>query len=760
MRWEAFVDADEVKRAIGLLCEPGQVFEIRILGTAKKDIISGYFKDADTFLHALDTIDLRRKNVYITLGELKEECFSRAQSEHFIAGSAATSDPDVLRYRWLFVDLDPVRMTGISSSEIELGYAEKLSLKVADYLHAIGFKEPVKALSGNGYHLLYRIDLPVTPETHAMVAKCLKVLSNIFSSDKVSIDTTNSNPSRVCKLHGTLAQKGTSTATRPHRMSKILSVPDAVEITDEETLKMLAGELPDEPPEDRYRRGGGTSTQEFDLLGFMSAHGMTYELDSNDRAKIYRLDHCPFNASHQDGDARIFQYSNGAIAFKCHHNSCRSKRWQDVRILYEPDAYTKHEEDDARIDAGYREHVRKKSEEAAAQSMIPQKPEKPPKERKIRKLKKAKGLMEKDLPEPMVFVGVGDELPILMEGTCILSAKPKLGKSWFSLGIGVAVAKGEDFLGYKTRQCSVLYLDLETSEVLQKKRLKRALGSLEDDDADIDVPDNFYIDTETDSLENGFVEQIEAYLKEDPKIGLVIIDVFQIIRSAAKNTKETEYEHAYRDITPLNELAQKHHIAIILVCHDRKAVDPDDPFSNILGSTGLQGAATQMIVMYRRRKNDPIHISVKGKTIDGLPELDVKLENGRWSLTDPIDSDALDKASANEEYINSDIRRAVVEIVAHEEGWRGRCSELTNKALQYNIPIIEEPKEIGRFIHKHQARFMIVDNIKVQIVDKGTASKIYEFLGTTISTISTISPDGGSPFLNDDKPSSYAGSET
>jgi hypothetical protein len=79
----------------------------------------------------------------------------------------------------------------------------------------------------------------------------------------------------------------------------------------------------------------------------------------------------------------------------------------------------------------------------------------------------------------------------------------------------------------------------------------------------------------------------------------VVIDVFQIIRSPSKNVKETEYEHAYRDITPLNELAQRHHISIILVCHDRKAVDPDDPFSNILGSTGLQGAATQMMVMFR-----------------------------------------------------------------------------------------------------------------------------------------------------------------
>ena len=260
------------------------------------------------------------------------------------------------------------------------------------------------------------------------------------------------------------------------------------------------------------------------------------------------------------------------------------------------------------------------------------------------------------------------------------------------------------------------------------------------------VPSNFYLDTETDSLENGFIEQIEAYLKEDPDIGVVVIDVFQIIRSPAKNAKETEYEHAYRDITPLNELAQKHHISIILVCHDRKAVDPDDPFSNILGSTGLQGAATQMMVMYRRKKNDPIHISIKGKTIDGLPELDVKLENAQWSVVDGACSEEMEKMEALNEYRKSDIRRAVVELASQQGGWRGRCGELIGAAVEIGIGLTDSPKMIGGFLHRHQGRFLAEDGIQMLIVNKGTASKIYEFLKIQDSTISTISEDEGLPF--------------
>lgn len=386
---------------------------------------------------------------------------------------------------------------------------------------------------------------------------------------------------------------------------------------------------------------------------------------------------------------------------------------------------------------------------SAAKEEKPKPQEKPSKEKTFRLLKPAVNLMEKDIPEPTVYIGVGDELPILVEGTCILSAKPKLGKSWLALAMCLAVADGEDFLGYKTKQCSALYLDLETSEAIQKKRLKKALK-------DRPVPKNFYLETETDSISNGFVEQIEAYLKEDPKIGVVVVDVFQIIRSPAKNQKESEYEHAYRDITPLNELAQKYHISIILVCHDRKAVDPDDPFANILGSTGLQGAATQMMVMFRKKKDDPIHISVKGKTIDGLPELNVKLDKAEWSVVEAVNTADREKAEAMEEYFNSEIRKAVITIVENNSMWKGRCSTLIQDAVQYNQPITDSAKYVGGFLHRHIGRFLALDGIKINIIENGTGGKTYKICK---STVDTVDEDGGIPLMDWEESSNYKGSE-
>ena len=742
MRWDGYIDRDEVRKAIKTLQAQGETFEIRVIGTStRKDILSGYFHDAETLLQKIETIDPRGRNVYVTLGEVKEECFSRSQSERFEKNPAVTtSDQDISKYRWLFVDLDPVRATGISSSNEELAYAEQLSGPVYEYLKNLGFPEPVKAMSGNGFHLLYRIDIINDDNGHALVEKCLKNLAALFDDLKVKIDTTNSNPSRICKLHGTLAQKGRSTTKRPHRMSKILSVPEPLLITPRQTLQALADELPDAPEPSKSRRGvANTQGTDFDLLDFMRAHGMTYTEDSNDRAKIYKLDHCPFDASHTNGDAKIFQYGDGAIAFKCHHNSCRKYKWQDVRLKYEPDAYD--HDDDSHIDEGYRRHKQQKAEEDAVRAAIKEDQPKPKKKRTFRKLKTAEGLMKKDLPEPRVFIGVDNELPILVEGTCILSAKPKLGKSWLALGMCIAIANGDDFMGYKTRRCSTLYLDLETSEQLQQKRLRKMLKGEK-------PPSNFYLETETDTIENGFVDQIENYLQQDPDIGVVVIDVFQIIRSTAKSAKETEYEHAYRDITPLNELAQKHHISIILVCHDRKAVDPDDPFSNILGSTGLQGAATQMIVMFRRKKDEPIHISVKGKTIDGLPELNAKIENAEWSIVEGVDYAEQERHRLLSEFETSNIRKAVLAIVEHNTMWKGRCSTLINDAIGYEVAITESPREVGGFLHRHQGRFLETEGIQIQIIDNGTAPKIYKIQKPPLMTIDEIE---GSPLMGFEK---------
>ena len=343
----------------------------------------------------------------------------------------------------------------------------------------------------------------------------------------------------------------------------------------------------------------------------------------------------------------------------------------------------------------------------------------------IRKLKTAQQLLSENYPDPKVFVGVGSELPLLVEGTCVLSAKPKLGKSWFALSLCIALANGDDFLGYKTQQCSTVYLDLETSESLQQRRIKKVLNGAP-------VPPNFYIDGKTNRLEAGFLEQIEEYLKEDPNIGVIVVDVFAVIRTDSKSSRESDYAHAYRDMSPLNDLASKYHISIILVMHDRKAVDADDEFMNILGSTGIQGAAGQMIVMYRRKKGDPIHISVKGKAIDGVPELNAKFENAQWEVVEIASDPDAERQRAIEQYRNSGIRTLVLKVLEGDGKWRGHASDMVVAAASKDYGEYYPAKDIGLFLHKYIGLFLAEDNVRIEILNNGSGGRTYRIWKSTV----------------------------
>ena len=230
METKKLYDPEQIKQAIELIYEPGEPFEVRIL-KGKKKTISGYFDNAENVIKALPGVDLRGANVYITPQKLHQGCKARFQWNCFLDTSSgdisATSDNDIVAYKYLLIDLDPVRPAGISSSEEELRAAWELKNEVTEYLISNGFDEYIVACSGNGYHILAKMDLPNNTENKEIVKQKLERLDKLFSTEACHVDTTAHNPSRVFKLYGTLAQKGRDTADRPHRMSQILEVHNA-----------------------------------------------------------------------------------------------------------------------------------------------------------------------------------------------------------------------------------------------------------------------------------------------------------------------------------------------------------------------------------------------------------------------------------------------------------------------------------------------------------------------------------------------------
>lgn len=329
----------EIRKTIALMKPDSQLFEIRLI-YGNKSMYSGYFKNADTLMSALNRMhDLKDCNVYITLNVLNEACYDRIQKDKFEKNSkATTSDNDILGYDWLMIDLDPKRPAGTSSTDEQIEKAKKKGNEIFGFIKRLGFENPLLGFSGNGVHLLYAVNLENRPSNRTLIKDSLRILDMLFTDEEIGVDTTNFNPARVCKLYGTLAQKGSNALERPHRMSSIVGNPESIKVNDIKYLEKLCDLYPKEEKPQAYN---GYQPREFDLDEWLSKYGLNHRKSGYADGTKYILDCCPFDSNHKGKDACIFQSRTGAIGFHCFHNSCADKSWRDVRLLYEPDAYEK-----------------------------------------------------------------------------------------------------------------------------------------------------------------------------------------------------------------------------------------------------------------------------------------------------------------------------------------------------------------------------------------------------------------------------------
>jgi putative DNA primase/helicase len=237
--------ARQVAAWLRVLVAADQVVELRALNVTQpsgaKVTCSGFYNADGLERMAGDALDLTAdaEGVYFTLNPLHPSLLARRYNQVAPARDTA-SDADVLGRRWLLVDADPVRKSGISSTAEEKRRAWQTMRTVHAWLAGRGWPEPVLADSGNGYHLLYRIDLP--KEDGGLVKNVLEGLAARFDSEAVKIDTKVFNPSRIVKLYGTVARKGTSLRERPHRRTGVLAVPEEIRLVSREQLEAVAGE--------------------------------------------------------------------------------------------------------------------------------------------------------------------------------------------------------------------------------------------------------------------------------------------------------------------------------------------------------------------------------------------------------------------------------------------------------------------------------------------------------------------------------------
>ena len=224
------------------------------------------------------------------------------------------------------------------------------------------------------------------------------------------------------------------------------------------------------------------------------------------------------------------------------------------------------------------------------------------------------------------------------EGVTLLVGKPKIGKSWAALDLGVAAASNRYTFGtLKPAQGDVLYLALEDSQ----RRLKRRMSKIMQDHGT--WSSRLTLQTSWRRANEGGLEDILAWCDSVVSPTLVLIDTLEKFRPPPRPGTQN-YSTDYEAITGLQTITKnKPGLAIVLLHHNRK-MDADDPFDTVSGTLGLTGAADTIIIIRRHAGSVALHVRGRDVEESETPLLFNK-DTCRWTM---LGADAAKEAVSSE----------------------------------------------------------------------------------------------------------------
>lgn len=237
-------------------------------------------------------------------------------------------------------------------------------------------------------------------------------------------------------------------------------------------------------------------------------------------------------------------------------------------------------------------------------------------------------LLDQESIPPMTWAIPG----LLPQGLTLLIGKPKMRKSWLALAIGIAVASGGRALGsIPVEPGEVLYLALEDSaRRLQGRQRKILAGS--------SAPERLYYMTVAPRLDEGLIATVESWLRRRRAPRLVIIDVLAKIRPKTSG-RGSIYDDDYSAIGPLQELAQRREIAVLIVHHMNKGTESTDPYDLINGSAGVGGSADGLLALQYERGQQDATLTISSRELEDESALALHWDNttAQWILVGKAD---------------------------------------------------------------------------------------------------------------------------
>lgn len=138
-------------------------------------------------------------------------------------GVALPTAEEIVNRRWLLININPTRPEQRCATAEEFARAVELADAVKQTLSERGWPLPVCCDSGNGIHLLYRINLPA--EDGGLVDTVLRALAKTFDRPEATIDITAGKANQLVRYYGTLNVCRADTCTQGCPVSEILERP-------------------------------------------------------------------------------------------------------------------------------------------------------------------------------------------------------------------------------------------------------------------------------------------------------------------------------------------------------------------------------------------------------------------------------------------------------------------------------------------------------------------------------------------------------
>ena len=124
----------------------------------------------------------------------------------------------------------------------------------------------------------------------------------------------------------------------------------------------------------------------------------------------------------------------------------------------------------------------------------------------------------------------------------------------------------------------VLYYCLEDTYM----RIRNRMHELADE-----PPDDLYFTTTSERIGSGFTRDIVNFLRDHRDVELIIVDTLQKVRGSDDGSGSGSYSKDYEEVGKLKEIADLNNKSVIVIHHLRKMPDPNDPFNEIAGTSGI-----------------------------------------------------------------------------------------------------------------------------------------------------------------------------